>query len=86
VRGRVRACRAACRARTSALRFTASHAGSVLLTVERRRCRSCRFVVVSRTARAVTAGRQRLALPTLRLRHGSWRVTLGGARVAFRVR
>ncbi len=86
VRGRVRACRTACRARTAALRFTASHAGSAPLTVERRRCGRCRYVVISRTARTVTAGRQRLPLATLRLRRGSWRVTLGAARVAFRVR
>jgi subtilisin family serine protease len=85
VRGRVRACRSACRARTSALRFTASHVGGALLTVERRRCGRCRYVVVSRTARAVTAGRQRLPLSTLRLRRGSWRITLGDARIAFRV-
>ncbi len=84
LRIRGRACRRACRARASSLRFSASHAGAAQLTLERRRGR--RYVVISRTPRPVRAGRQRLRLSALHLRTGRWRVTLGDARVAFRVR
>ena len=66
------------------LRFSASHAGAAQLTLERRRRR--RYVVISRTPRPVRAGRQRLRLAALHLRTGRWRVTLGDARVAFRIR
>jgi hypothetical protein len=84
LRIRGRACRRACRARSSSLRFSASHAGAAQLTLERRRGR--RYVVISRTPRPVRAGRQRLRLAALHLRTGRWRITIGDARVAFRIR
>jgi hypothetical protein len=84
LRVRGRACRRACRARASALHFIASHRGAAQLTLERRTHR--RFLVVSRTSRRVEAGRQKVRLSALHLKQGRWRVTLGKARVAFRVR
>ena len=85
---RARGCRRACSARRAALAFTASASGAVTLRLERRRCTltHCRFRAAGRSRRVVTAGPQRISLATLRLSPGRWRATLGGARVAFRVR
>jgi len=84
LRVRGRRCRRACRARASSLHFTASHRGATQLTLERRKGR--RYLVISRTSRRVEAGRQKVRLAALDLKQGRWRVTLGSARVAFRVR
>jgi hypothetical protein len=81
---RVRGCRRACRLRSSSLRFAASHAGDARVTLERRA--RGRYLVISRTSRHVEAGRQRVKLSALHLNRGRWRVSLGAARVAFRVR
>jgi subtilisin family serine protease len=79
-----RSCRRACRASAATLRFSASHAGSANVTLERRSGR--RFLVISRTARAVIAGGQRVPLARLHLSKGRWRVTIENARIKFRVR
>ncbi|MET0816435.1 MAG: hypothetical protein ABWZ67_02725, partial [Solirubrobacteraceae bacterium] len=84
LRVRGRACRRACRLRSSSLRFAASHAGDIAVTLERRAAR--RYLVISRTSRRVRAGRQQVRLSALRLNRGRWRVSVGAARVAFRVR
>jgi len=80
-------CRPACRAARAALAFTASRAGSAAVLLERRaRGRYRRAATGTLT---VTPGAQRVPLRTrvagVRLRAGRWRVTLAGARVAFRV-
>jgi thermitase len=71
-----------------ALSFSAAPAGSVKLVAERRVGRAYKRVG-SRTMH-IGAGRQRIALRRTiagaRLRPGTWRVTLGSARVTFRVR
>ena len=84
LRVRGRSCRRACRAKAASLRFRASQAGTAALTLERRAGR--RYLVISRTSRPVRAGKQRLPLASLRLNKGRWRVTIGTARVRFRVR
>ena len=75
-------------ARPRALSFSASLAGDVRLVAERRTGKSYKRVG-SRTVH-VSAGRQRMTLRRTiagaRLRAGTWRVTLGAARVTFRVR
>jgi outer membrane biosynthesis protein TonB len=71
-----------------ALTFSAAPAGSVKLVAERRVGRAYKRVG-SRTVH-LGAGRQRITLRRTiagaRLRAGTWRVTLGSARVVFRVR
>jgi hypothetical protein len=93
VSGRPRACRTSCGASVASLVFTSSHAGTVPLVAERRACRRgrCRYLTAGRVTITVSAGPQRLALGTrlagaVRLRTGTWRVTLAGAKVTFRVR
>jgi thermitase len=74
--------------RSAALSFTASAAGQVRLIVERRAGR--RYKRVGTGTLAVAAGSQRTRLGTriagVRLKRGTWRVSLAAARVTFRVR
>jgi thermitase len=74
--------------RSAALSFTASAAGSARLVVERRAGRG--YKRVGTGTLAVAAGPQRTPLGTriagVRLKRGSWRLSLASARVTFRVR
>jgi thermitase len=85
--GRTRGCAASCRVPAS-LSFTASSAGTVRLVAERRVGR--RYKRAGAASLAVAAGPQRTRLGTrvagARLRPGTWRLRLGGARITFRVR
>ena len=73
---------------SAALSFTASAAGDVKLVAYRKVGKRDKRVG-SRTV-SVKAGSQRIALrgnvAGARLKAGTWRVTLGSARVTFRVR
>jgi hypothetical protein len=73
---------------SAALSFTASASGAAKLVAYRKVGR--RYKRVGSRTLTVTAGTQRLGLrgnlAGARLRAGTWRVTLGSARVTFRVR
>jgi thermitase len=74
--------------RSAKLSFTASAPGQVRLVVERRSGR--RYKRAGSRTLTVAAGGQRAQLGTrvagARLKRGTWRLTLGAARVTFRVR
>jgi hypothetical protein len=74
--------------RSAALSFTASAAGSVRFVLERRTGR--RYKRAGTGTLTVAAGRQRTPLGTriagVRLKRGTWRLSLAAARVTFRVR
>jgi thermitase len=74
--------------RSAALSFSASAAGQVKLVLERRVGR--RYKRVGSGTVGVTAGRQRAPLGVrvagVRLKRGTWRLALAGARITFRVR
>jgi thermitase len=76
------------RTRAAALVFTASASGRVRLVAERRVGR--RYKRAGAGSLVVAAGRQRTRLGTriagARLKRGTWRVTVGSARITFRVR
>ena len=86
VSGRPRVCRRC--AHAAALTFRSSLAGKVKLIAERRVGRRYKRVGSRTFAVAAGSGRIRIAgkVAGVRLKPGTWRVTLGAARVTFRVR
>jgi thermitase len=97
IAGSPRVCRrTGCQARTATLSFQLAAAADVSVRLERRRCgrTRCSWRRAGTSTRHATAGRNAWAvgsrLAGLRLRRGSWRVTLatsaGAAQRSFRVR
>ncbi|HEX2102731.1 MAG TPA: S8 family serine peptidase [Solirubrobacteraceae bacterium] len=82
VSGRVVVCAHGCRARSATLRFTLGAPASVGVVVARRACANgrCRYRTAGTRTLRLAGGRQRLTigakLAGVKLRAGSWRVTL----------